>query len=48
MEKSWNLGPATHTGEPGVLYFSSLRSENTAGRLDIYLTGYRAEASAPK
>lgn len=40
-EKSWNLGPATHAGEPGVLYFSSHRAQSTAGRLDIYRVGYR-------
>lgn len=42
--KSWNLGPATHPGEPGVLYFSSHRPDDTAGRLDIYRIGYRIEA----
>jgi Tol biopolymer transport system component len=47
-EKSWNLGPATNPGEPGFLYFSSHRSESTAGRLDIYRVGYRIDASAPK
>ncbi|MBK9968967.1 MAG: PD40 domain-containing protein [Holophagales bacterium] len=45
-EKGWNLGPAAHPGEPGFLYFSSHRRENTAGRLDIYRIGYRVEASA--
>ena len=43
-EKSWNLGPATNPCEPGVLYFSSHRSENSAGRLDIYRVGYKLEA----
>ena len=47
-EKGWNLGPATHPGEPGFLYFSSHRSENTAGRLDIYRVGYRIEVEATK
>jgi Tol biopolymer transport system component len=40
-EKSWNLGPAIHPGEPGVLYFSSHRPGNTAGRTDIYRIPYR-------
>ena len=47
-EKSWNLGPATNPSEPGALYFSSHRPENTAGRLDIYRVGYEVEASTPK
>jgi Tol biopolymer transport system component len=42
--KSWNLGPSTNPVEPGVLYFSSHRADDTAGRLDIYRIGYRVEA----
>ncbi len=40
-EKGWNLGPSTTAAEPGVLYFSSHRPDDTAGRLDIYRIGYR-------
>ena len=40
-EKSWNLGPAINPAEPGVLYFSSHRPGNTAGRTDIYRIPYR-------
>jgi len=39
--KSWNLGPSTTAAEPGVLYFSSHRPDDTAGSLDIYRIGYR-------
>ena len=39
--KGWNLGPSTTTAEPGVLFFSSHRPDDTAGRLDIYRIGYR-------
>jgi Tol biopolymer transport system component len=39
--KSWNLGPSLHPGEPGILYFSSHRPGNTAGRTDIYRVPFR-------
>jgi WD40-like Beta Propeller Repeat. len=39
--KGWNLGPSTTAAEPGVLFFSSHRPDDTAGRLDIYRIGYR-------
>lgn len=44
VEKGWNLGPST--AEPGFLYFSSHRPDDTAGRLDIYRIGYRIETGA--
>ncbi len=47
-EKSWNLGPAVHPGEPGFLYFSSHRRESSAGRLDIYRVRYELESPKPR
>lgn len=43
---SWNLGPAIREGETGVLYFSSVREGNGAGRMDIYRVPYVTKASA--
>ena len=49
-EKSWNLGPATHPGEPGVLYFSSHRTgehRGAAGHLPgrVSARGFHAEGA---
>lgn len=44
-EKGWNLGPSVDPGEPGILYFSSHRPGETAGRLDIHRIGYRLDAT---
>lgn len=38
--KGWTLGPSVHPGEPGVLYFSSHRPADSAGRMDIYRIRY--------
>lgn len=43
---SWNLGPAIRAGDPGVLYFSSARAGNGAGRMDVYRVSYALDAAA--
>lgn len=40
VEGGWNLGPAIHPQEPGVLYFTSHRPGNACGRADIYRIPY--------
>lgn len=44
---AWNIGPAISARENGVLYFSSVRPGNGAGRMDVYRIAYSIGGAAP-
>lgn len=44
---AWTIGPATRSGQPGVLYFSSQRPGVGAGRLQVFRIRYQVVEAPP-